>query len=100
MTHSLEVSQVARTIANVLRINSDLTEAIALAHDLGHAPFGHTGEETLNKCMKNFGGFNHNLQAFRIITLLEKNYAEFHGLNLTWETLEGILKHSGPLKKI
>ncbi len=99
LTHSLEVSQVARTIANVLRINSDLTEAIALAHDLGHTPFGHTGEETLNECMKNFGGFNHNLQTFRIITLLEKNYAEFHGLNLTWETLEGILKHSGPLKK-
>ncbi len=99
LTHSIEVSQVARTIANVLKINSDLTEAIALAHDLGHTPFGHTGEETLDNCMKNFGGFDHNVQTLRIITLLEKNYAEFNGLNLTWETLDGVLKHSGPLKK-
>ncbi len=97
LTHSLEVSQVARTIANVLRIDSDLTETIALAHDLGHTPFGHTGEEALNECMNNFGGFDHNLQTFRIVTLLEKSYAGFSGLNLTLETLEGILKHSGPL---
>ena len=97
LTHSLEVSQVARTIANVLKINSDLTEAIALAHDLGHTPFGHTGEDSLSKCMKKFGGFNHNTQSFRIVSILEKSYAEFTGLNLTWETIEGIVKHDGPL---
>ncbi len=97
LTHSLEVSQLARTIANVLGINSDLTETIALAHDLGHTPFGHTGEETLNFCMDGNGGFNHNFQTFRIVTLIEKSYASFSGLNLTWETLDGILKHSGPL---
>ena len=97
LTHSLEVSQVARTIANVLKINSDLTEAIALAHDLGHTPFGHTGEDSLSNCMKNFGGFNHNTQSFRIVSILEKSYAEFTGLNLTWETIEGIVKHDGPL---
>ena len=97
LTHSLEVSQVARTIANVLKINSDLTEAIALAHDLGHTPFGHTGEDSLSNCMKNYGGFNHNTQSFRIVSILEKSYAEFTGLNLTWETIEGIVKHDGPL---
>ena len=97
LTHSLEVSQVARTIANVLKINSDLAEAIALAHDLGHTPFGHTGEDSLSKCMKKFGGFNHNTQSFRIVSILEKSYAEFTGLNLTWETIEGIVKHDGPL---
>ena len=97
LTHSLEVSQVARTIANVLKINSDLTEAIALAHDLGHTPFGHTGEDSLSNCMKKFGGFNHNIQSFRIVSILEKSYAEFTGLNLTWETIEGIVKHDGPL---
>ena len=97
LTHSIEVAQVARTIASVLHLNSELTEAIALAHDLGHTPFGHTGEEALNALMVPFGGFDHNAQTLRIVTRLERHYADFDGLNLTWETLEGIAKHNGPV---
>ncbi len=97
LTHSIEVAQVARTIAGVLGLNGQLTEAVALAHDLGHTPFGHTGEDALNALMQPFGGFDHNAQAVRIVTSLERHYAEFDGLNLTWETLEGIAKHNGPV---
>ena len=97
LTHSIEVAQVARTIAGVLGLNSALTEAVALAHDLGHPPFGHTGEDALNDLMTLHGGFDHNAQAVRIVTMLERHYAEFDGLNLTWETLEGIAKHNGPV---
>jgi dGTPase len=97
LTHSIEVGQVARTIASVLHLNSELTEAVALAHDLGHTPFGHTGEDALNECMAEFGGFDHNAQAIKIVTMLERHYADFNGLNLTWETLEGIAKHNGPV---
>ncbi len=97
LTHSIEVGQVARTISGALGLNIDLTEAVALAHDLGHTPFGHTGEDALNTCMADYGGFDHNAQALKIITSLEKHYADFDGLNLTWETLEGIAKHNGPV---
>lgn len=97
LTHSIEVAQVARTIAGTLELNEELTEAVALAHDLGHTPFGHTGEDALNDCMAAYGGFDHNAQAIRIVTALEQHYAEFDGLNLTWETLEGIAKHNGPV---
>ena len=97
LTHSLEVAQVARTISGALGLNVELTEAVALAHDLGHTPFGHTGEEVLDELMKLHGGFDHNSQALRIVTSLERHYAEFNGLNLTWETLEGIAKHNGPI---
>ncbi|MCF6304066.1 MAG: deoxyguanosinetriphosphate triphosphohydrolase [Rhodobacteraceae bacterium] len=97
LTHSIEVAQVARTISGVLGLNSELTEAVALAHDLGHTPFGHTGEEALDACMQPYGGFDHNAQAIRIVTDLERHYARFDGLNLTWETLEGIAKHNGPV---
>ncbi|MEM1385566.1 MAG: deoxyguanosinetriphosphate triphosphohydrolase [Pseudomonadota bacterium] len=97
LTHSIEVAQIARTIARTLRVNEDLAEAVALAHDLGHTPFGHTGEEALDECLTEFGGFDHNAQALRIVTELECHYAAFDGLNLTWETLEGIAKHNGPL---
>ena len=97
LTHSIEVGQIARTISSALGLNIDLTEAISLAHDLGHTAFGHTGEEALNSCMSKFGGFDHNAQAIKIVTTLETNYASFDGLNLTWETLEGIAKHNGPL---
>jgi len=97
LTHSIEVGQVARTIAGVLGLNNALTEAIALAHDLGHTPFGHTGEDALNACMKPWGGFDHNAQVIKIVTLLERHYADFNGLNLTWETLEGLAKHNGPV---
>ncbi len=97
LTHTIEVAQVARTIAGVLGLNTDLAEAIALAHDLGHTPFGHTGEDALALLMKPFGGFDHNAQALRIVTRLERHYAEFDGLNLTWESLEGIAKHNGPV---
>ncbi|MGF1501313.1 MAG: deoxyguanosinetriphosphate triphosphohydrolase [Paracoccaceae bacterium] len=97
LTHSIEVAQIARTIARTFRLNEDLAEAVALAHDLGHTPFGHTGEEALADCMAPFGGFDHNDQALRIVTGLERHYAEFDGLNLTWETLEGLAKHNGPL---
>ncbi len=93
LTHSIEVAQIARTIARGLRINEDLTEAIALAHDLGHTPFGHAGQDALNECMRDHGGFEHNLQSLRIVDLLEEKYAQFNGLNLTFETREGILKH-------
>ncbi|MDD5594886.1 MAG: deoxyguanosinetriphosphate triphosphohydrolase [Candidatus Omnitrophica bacterium] len=94
LTHTLEVAQIARTIAFALRLNFDLTEAIALAHDLGHTPFGHSGEDALNELMKKNGGFNHNLQGLRVVDLLEERYADFPGLNLTWEVREGIVKHS------
>lgn len=97
LTHSIEVAQVARTIAGTLKLNGELTEAVALAHDLGHPPFGHTGEDALNALMEPYGGFDHNAQAIRIVTRLERHYAEFDGLNLTWETLEGLAKHNGPL---
>ncbi|MDH3665908.1 MAG: deoxyguanosinetriphosphate triphosphohydrolase [Paracoccaceae bacterium] len=97
LTHSIEVAQIARTIARTLRLNEDLAEAVALAHDLGHTPFGHTGEEALADCLAAEGGFDHNAQALKIVTALERHYAEFDGLNLTWETLEGIAKHNGPL---
>ncbi len=96
LTHSIEVAQVARTIAGALRLNPELTEALALAHDLGHPPFGHTGEDALGRLMAPYGGFDHNAQAIRIVTRLERHYAEFDGLNLTWETLEGLAKHNGP----
>src|SRR4051794_9823357 len=97
LTHSLEVAQIARSIARTLRLDEDLAEALALAHDLGHPPFGHAGEEALDFCMQPFGGFDHNEQTFRVLTLLERRYPAFDGLNLTWEMLEGIVKHNGPL---
>lgn len=97
LTHSIEVAQVARTISGVLGLNTDLAEAIALAHDLGHTPFGHTGEDALGLLMEPYGGFDHNAQALRIVTRLERHYADFDGLNLTWESLEGIAKHNGPV---
>ena len=97
LTHSIEVAQVARTVARVLGLNEELAEAVALAHDLGHPPFGHTGEEALQALMAPWGGFDHNAQALKIVTRLEAHYAEFDGLNLTWETLEGIAKHNGPV---
>ena len=97
LTHSLEVAQIARTLARVLGLNEDLTEALALAHDLGHTPFGHAGEAALAACMADAGGFEHNAQALRIVTRLERRYAAFDGLNLTWDTLEGLVKHNGPL---
>ena len=99
LTHSLEVAQIARSIARALRLDEDLAEALALAHDLGHPPFGHAGEEGLAKAMKPFGGFDHNAQSLRVVTLLEARYAAFDGLNLTWETLEGLAKHNGPLRR-
>lgn len=97
LTHSLEVSQIARSIARYLKLNEDLAEAVALAHDLGHTPFGHAGERALNYNMQPYGGFDHNLQALRTVTILENRYADHDGMNLTWETLEGILKHNGPM---
>lgn len=97
LTHSIEVAQVARTIAGALGLNGELTEAVALAHDLGHPPFGHTGEDALQALMAPYGGFDHNAQAVRIVTSLERHYADFDGLNLTWDTLEGIAKHNGPV---
>jgi dGTPase len=99
LTHSIEVAQVARTVSAALHLNTELTEAVALAHDLGHPPFGHTGEEALNELMAPHGGFDHNAQAIRIVTSLERHYAEWDGLNLTWETLEGIAKHNGPVPR-
>ncbi len=93
LTHSIEVAQIGRSIARTLNLNEDLTEAIALAHDLGHTPFGHSGQDALNACMKEYGGFEHNLQSLRVVDVLEERYAEFPGLNLTFETREGILKH-------
>ncbi len=97
LTHSLEVAQVARTMSRALGLDEDLTEAVALAHDLGHPPFGHTGEDALERLMAPYGGFDHNAQALRIVTHLERHYANFDGLNLTWETLEGLAKHNGPV---
>ena len=98
LTHTIEVAQVARTIAGALRLNTDLAETVALAHDLGHPPFGHTGEDALSALMQPYGGFDHNAQALRIVTRLERHYADFDGLNLTWEALEGIAKHNGPVE--
>ncbi|MGB7034244.1 MAG: deoxyguanosinetriphosphate triphosphohydrolase [Xanthobacteraceae bacterium] len=97
LTHTLEVAQVARAIARRLCLDEDLAEALALAHDLGHPPFGHAGERALNACLAAFGGFDHNAQTLRIVTALERRYPDFDGLNLTWETLEGLVKHNGPL---
>jgi dGTPase len=97
LTHSLEVSQIARSIARALGLDEDLTEALALAHDLGHTPFGHAGEAALDQAMRDYGGFDHNAQTLRIVTKLERRYAAFDGLNLCWETLEGTVKHNGPL---
>jgi dGTPase len=98
LTHSLEVAQIARTVARALALDEDLAETVALAHDLGHTPFGHAGEDALNAEMARFGGFSHNDQTLRILTRLERRYAEFDGLNLTWEALEGTVKHNGPLR--
>lgn len=97
LTHTLEVSQIARALARALGLDEDLAEALALAHDLGHTCFGHTGEDALHACMADHGGFDHNAQALRLVTRLERRYATFDGLNLTWETLEGLVKHNGPL---
>src|SRR5258707_8471678 len=97
LTHSLEVAQIARALARQLGLDEDLTEALALAHDLGHPPFGHAGERALDRCLKASGGFDHNAQTLRVVTALERRYAAFDGLNLTWETLEGLVKHNGPL---
>ena len=99
LTHSIEVAQIARSMARELALDEDLAEALALAHDLGHPPFGHAGEDGLNGRMKPYGGFDHNAQSLRIVTRLESRYAAFDGLNLTWETLEGLVKHNGPLGK-
>jgi dGTPase len=100
ITHSLEVSQIARTLSKYFNLNEDLSETLSLAHDLGHTPFGHAGEEALNDCMRNFGGFDHNIQTLRIITILENRYYGFKGLNLSIETLDGLIKHNGPVKDL
>ena len=100
LTHSMEVSQISRTLARSLGLNEDLCETLSLSHDLGHTPFGHAGEEVLNLCMKEYGGFNHNIQTLRIVTLLENKYYNFLGLNLTIETLDGLIKHNGPVKNM
>ena len=97
ITHSLEVAQIARTLSKYFKLNEDLSETLSLAHDLGHTPFGHAGEESLNECMNNYGGFDHNIQTIRIITILENKYYNFRGLNLTLETLDGLIKHNGPI---
>src|SRR6201987_5335829 len=97
LTHTLETTQVARALARALGLDEDLAEALALAHDLGHPPFGHAGERALDRCLAEVGGFDHNAQTLRIVTALERRYAAFDGLNLSWETLEGIVKHNGPL---
>ncbi|MGJ0512423.1 deoxyguanosinetriphosphate triphosphohydrolase [Methylocystis sp.] len=99
LTHTIEVGQIARALARALRVDEDLAEAVALAHDLGHTPFGHAGEGALEACMAPYGGFDHNAQALRVVTLLERRYARYDGLDLTWETLEGLVKHNGPLLK-
>jgi len=100
ITHSLEVSQIARTLSKFFNLNEDLSETLSLAHDLGHTPFGHAGEEALNNCMKNYGGFDHNIQTLRIVTKLENRYYNFNGLNLTYETLDGLVKHNGPVNDL
>ncbi|TCT34809.1 deoxyguanosinetriphosphate triphosphohydrolase [Martelella mediterranea] len=97
LTHTIEVAQVARALARALRLDEDLAEGVALVHDFGHTPFGHTGEDALHEKMRDFGGFDHNAQSLRIVTKLERRYAEYDGINLTWETLEGLVKHNGPL---
>jgi dGTPase len=97
LTHSLEVAQIARSLAQALGLDADLAETVALAHDLGHPPFGHAGEDELHRCMATFAGFDHNVQTFRVMTRLERRYPAFDGLNLTWETLEGVVKHNGPV---
>ncbi|MCQ2914483.1 MAG: deoxyguanosinetriphosphate triphosphohydrolase [Alphaproteobacteria bacterium] len=97
LTHSLEVSQITKSICRMLSLDEDLGEAIALAHDLGHTPFGHAGEMALNECMKNYGGFDHNANSLKIVTFLEQRYPKFDGINLSWETLEGLIKHNGPI---
>ncbi len=97
LTHTLEVAQIARALARQLGLDEDLTETLALAHDLGHPPFGHAGERALDACLQAHGGFDHNAQTLRVVTSLEHRYPEFDGLNLTWESLEGIVKHNGPL---
>ena len=99
LTHSLEVAQIARSLAGALGLDADLAETIALAHDLGHPPFGHAGEDELERQMERFGGFDHNVQTFRVVTRLERRYPRFEGLNLTWETLEGVIKHNGPVEQ-
>ena len=100
LTHSMEVSQIARTLARSLGLNEDLCETLSLSHDLGHTPFGHAGEEILSQCMERYGGFDHNIQTLRIVTSIENKYYKFHGLNLTIETLDGLFKHNGPLKNL
>ena len=100
ITHSLEVAQISRTLSKYFNLNEDLCETLSLAHDLGHTPFGHAGEEALNTCMKKFGGFDHNIQTIRVILILENRYYNFKGLNLTLETLDGLLKHNGPVTNI
>ena len=98
ITHSIEVSQIARTLGKIFSLNEDLCETLSLAHDLGHPPFGHSGEDALDESMHNFGGFNHNDQTLRVLTKIEKRHPNFDGLNLTWESLEGIVKHNGIIK--
>ena len=100
LTHSMEVSQIARTLARSLGLNEDLCETLSLSHDLGHTPFGHAGEEVLSECMSKYGGFNHNIQTLRIVTFIENKYYGFYGLNLTIETLDGLIKHNGPVSNI
>jgi len=100
ITHSLEVSQIARTLSKFFNLNEDLSETLSLAHDLGHTPFGHAGEEALNHCMSKYGGFDHNIQTIRIVTILENRYYNFNGLNLSFETLDGLVKHNGPVRDI
>ena len=100
LTHSMEVSQIARTLARSLGLNEDLCETLSLSHDLGHTPFGHAGEEALSQCMAKYGGFDHNIQTLRIVTLIENKYYKFYGLNLTIETLDGLIKHNGPVKNL
>jgi len=100
LTHSMEVSQISRTLARAMGLNEDLCETLSLSHDLGHTPFGHAGEEVLNQCMLNYGGFDHNIQTLRIVTLLENKYYNFFGLNLTIETLDGLIKHNGPVNNL
>ena len=100
ITHSIEVAQIARSVTKYLNLNEDLAECLSLAHDLGHTPFGHAGEESLNECMDDYGGFDHNLQTLRIVMFLENKYFKFNGLNLSIETLEGLLKHNGPVEDV
>ena len=100
ITHSIEVAQIARSIARYLNLNEDLAESLSLAHDLGHTPFGHAGEKALNECMDQYGGFDHNFQTLRIVMFLENKYLKFDGLNLTFETLDGLLKHNGPVSNL